>query len=286
MKTDMNWRTLVSCDELAAALGNKGLVVVDCRFDLRDIGAGERGYLAGHVPGAVYAHIERDLSDLGKTTGGRHPLPDAPALCARLGRWGIDPQTQVVAYDSADGAYAARLWWLLRSLRHERVAVLDGGMTAWVAGSRPVEKTVPRPKPIAYSARFNVQSVASIAVLAARMANHSGALIDARAPERYRGEIEPIDRVAGHIPGAVNRHYAQNLDRLGRFKSPEVLRKEFTALLAGQPATDTVHMCGSGVTACHNVLAMEHAGLAGSRLYAGSWSEWIADPSRPVAKGA
>ncbi len=282
----MNGRTLISCDELAASLGEKNLVVVDCRFDLRDVAAGERAYLTGHIPGAVYANLERDLSDLGKTGGGRHPLPDAASLCARLGRWGIGPATQVVAYDGADGAYAARLWWLLRALRHERVAVLDGGMTAWVAGGRAVEKAVPHPLALAYSARFNVRSVASIAVLAARMASNSGALIDARAPERFRGEVEPIDRVAGHIPGAVNRHYAQNLDRSGRFKSPEVLRKEFAKILKDQPETDVVHMCGSGVSACHNVLAMEHAGMPGSRLYAGSWSEWIADPGRPVAKGA
>jgi len=282
----MKWGTLVSCDELAAALGSKGLVVVDCRFDLSDPAAGERAYLTSHVPGAVYAHLERDLSDLTKSSGGRHPLPTAPALCGRLGRWGIDPQTQVVAYDGADGANAARLWWLLRALRHERVAVLDGGMSAWVAGGRAVEKKIPRPTAVTYSARYNVRSSASIAVLAARMANNSGALIDARAPERFRGEIEPIDRVAGHIPGAINRHYAQNLDRSGRFKSPDVLRKEFTALLKGHPEDDVVHMCGSGVTACHNVLAMEHAGMTGTRLYAGSWSEWIADPARPVAKGA
>jgi thiosulfate/3-mercaptopyruvate sulfurtransferase len=285
-KTPMNWRTLVSCDALESALGDPGLAVVDCRFDLRDAGAGERAYLIGHIPGAVYAHLERDLSDLGKTGRGRHPLPDAPALCGRLGRWGIEPGMQVVAYDSADGAYAARLWWLLRLLGHERVAVLDGGMTAWIAGSRPLERTVPRPRPLTYSARFNVRMVASIAVLAARMANQSGALVDARAPERFRGEIEPIDRVAGHIPGALNRHYALNLDRSGRFKSPEALHREFDALLNGNPPADTVHMCGSGVTACHNLLAMEHAGLSGSRLYAGSWSEWIADPNRPVARGA
>ncbi len=282
----MNWRTLVTCDELAATLGKKGVVVVDCRFDLRDPAAGERAYLTGHIPGALYAHLERDLSDLSKTGGGRHPLPTAPDLCGRLGRWGIDPTTQVVAYDGADGAYAARLWWLLRSLRHENVAVLDGGLSAWTASGKALDKAVPRPKAIAYTARFNVRSVASIAVLAARMANAGGWLVDARAPERFRGEIEPIDRVAGHIPGAVNRHYAKNLDRQGRFKSPEALRKEFDTLLKGQTPTDTVHMCGSGVTACHNVLAMDHAGLPGSRLYAGSWSEWIADPHRPVAKGA
>jgi len=284
----MNWRTLVTCDELVAALGKNGPAIVDCRFDLGDAAAGERAYLIGHIPGAVYAHLERDLSDLGKTGRGRHPLPDAAALCGRLGRWGIDPQKQVVAYDSADGAYAARLWWLLRLLGHERVAVLDGGMSAWIAGSRPLEKTVPRPRATEYSARYNVRKTASIAVLAARMANtsnQSGALIDARAPERFRGEIEPIDRVAGHIPGAVNRHYAQNLDRSGRFKSPDVLRSEFAKLLNGNGAADAVHMCGSGVTACHNVLAMEHAGLTGSRLFPGSWSEWIADSSRPVARG-
>lgn len=281
----MNWSTLVSCDALRSALGREDLVLVDCRFDLVDPGAGERMYLSGHLPGAVYAHLERDLSDAGKRGRGRHPLPDAAALCARLGRWGIAPGSQVVAYDSADGAYAARLWWLLRMLGHQRVAVLDGGVSAWLAGNHPLEHAVPRPRPQTYSARYNVRSGVSIAVLAARMANGDGVLVDARAPERFRGEIEPLDRVAGHIPGAANRHYALNLETGGRFKSPQRLREEFDALLGGHPPADVVHMCGSGVTACHNLLAMAHAGLDGARLYAGSWSEWSADPARPVARG-
>lgn len=281
-----DWRTLVSCEALSASLKDPDLVIVDCRFELRDPAAGERAYLSGHIPGAVYAHLERDLSDLGKTKSGRHPLPEATQLCARLGRWGIEKSSKVVVYDAADGASAARLWWLLRTLGHEHVALLDGGLSAWTAAGGKLEKSVPRPSSKTYTARYNVRKLASIAVLAARMASQSGTLIDARAPERFRGEIEPIDLVAGHIPGASNRHYARNLNPAGRFKSSEVLRSEFDELLAGQQAPDVVHMCGSGVSACHNLLAMEHAGLEGSRLYVGSWSEWISDPARPIARGA
>ena len=281
-----NWRTLLSCEALSASLGDPDVVVVDCRFELGDPEAGERAYLGGHIRGAVYAHLERDLSDLGKPKSGRHPLPEAAQLCARLGRWGIDKNSAVVVYDAADGAYAARLWWLLRTLGHEQVALLDGGLSAWTAAGGALEKSVPRPDAKTYTARYNVRRLASIAVLAARMASQNGTLIDARAPERFRGEIEPIDRVAGHIPGASNRHYARNLNSTGRFKSAEVLRIEFDQVLESHQPSDAVHMCGSGVSACHNLLAMEHAGLEGSRLYVGSWSEWISDPARPIARGA
>lgn len=282
----MHAKTLVSCEELAAALGNQPLAIVDCRHDLRDSQAGERAYLAGHLPGAVFAHVDRDLSDLTKSGRGRHPLPDADALCGRLGRWGISRSTQVVAYDAADGAFAARLWWLLRLLGHEKVAVLDGGFAAWAGQGLPVEKTIPRPRPAGYTARYDVKQVANIAVIAARGAVGGGApLIDARAPERFRGEVEPIDAVAGHIPGALNRHYVQNLDVSGRFKPAGLLATEFRMLIGPGAPSEVIHMCGSGVTACHNLLAMEHAGLKGSRLYAGSWSEWSSDPSRPVARG-
>ncbi|MCK7595272.1 sulfurtransferase [Pseudomarimonas salicorniae] len=282
----MHAKTLVTRDELASALGSQPLVIVDCRHDLRDPQAGERAYLAGHLPGAVFAHVDRDLSDLGKTGRGRHPLPDADVLCGRLGRWGISRTSQVVVYDAADGAFAARLWWLLRLLGHEKVAVLDGGYAAWAGQGLPIEKTIPRPRPAGYTARYDVKQIATIAVIAARGAVVGGApLIDARAPERYRGEVEPIDAVAGHIPGAVNRHYAQNLDVNGRFKPAGLLATEFRMLIGPGSPADVVHMCGSGVTACHNLLAMEHAGLKGSRVYAGSWSEWSSDPSRPVARG-
>ena len=282
----MHCKTLISCDELRAALGNQPLVVVDCRHDLRDLRAGETAYLEGHIPGAVFANLDRDLSDLNKPRRGRHPLPDSSAFCAKLGRWGISANTQVVAYDAADGAFAARLWWMLRLLGHERVAVLDGGFAAWVGQGQKVEKQIPRPKPVTYTARFDVKQISSIAVVAARMAvPGSGPLIDARAPERYRGDIEPIDPVAGHIPGAINRHYALNHDVTGRFKAPGLLATEFKMMLGHHPATEAIHMCGSGVTACHNMLAMEHAGLRGSRVYAGSWSEWCSDSTRPVAKG-
>ena len=282
----MHAKTLVSCEELSAAMGSQPLVLVDCRHDLRDPQAGESAYLAGHIPGAVFAHIDRDLADLSKVGRGRHPLPDATTLCSRLGRWGISRTTQVIAYDAADGAFAARLWWLLRLLGHERVAVLDGGFAAWVSAGLPVEKTIPRPKPTTYTARFDVKQVATIAVVAARGAVSGGSpLIDARAPERFRGDVEPIDAVAGHIPGAINRHYALNLDVNGRFKPAGLLATEFRMLIGNAPPAEVVHMCGSGVTACHNLLAMEHAGMRGSRVYAGSWSEWSSDRSRPVARG-
>jgi thiosulfate/3-mercaptopyruvate sulfurtransferase len=280
----MHASTLISCDELAAALGRDPVVLVDCRFELRDSRAGEEAYLAAHLPGAVYAHLDRDLADLSRHDRGRHPLPDATAFCARLARWGISPGMQVIAYDAADGAYASRLWWLLKLLGHEKVAVLDGGFAAWTAGGHPVDNRIPRPAPSTYTARFDVRRIAGIAVVAARMAVPVSPLIDARAPERFRGDIEPIDPVAGHIPGAINRHYARNLGQDGRFKSSEQLANEFRELLGRSAPSEVIHMCGSGVTACHNLLAMEHAGLSGSRVYAGSWSEWIVDRARPVAK--
>ena len=282
----MHCKTLISCDELRNALGNQPLVVVDCRHDLRDPRAGETAYLEGHIPGAVFAHLDRDLSDLSKPRRGRHPLPDSSAFCSKLGRWGITPSTQVVAYDGADGAFACRLWWMLRLLGHERVAVLDGGFSSWIGQGLPRDKQIPRPKPVAYTARFDVKQISSMAVVAARMAvPGSGPLIDARAPERYRGDIEPIDPIAGHIPGASNRHYALNLDVTGRFKPAGLLATEFKLMMGHHPPSEVIHMCGSGVTACHNMLAMEHAGLRGSRVYAGSWSEWCSDSTRPVAKG-
>ena len=281
----MFWRTLVEPEDLADRIDSPDLVIVDCRFDLRDPGAGERAYRAGHIPGAVYAHLDRDLSDQSKQGKGRHPLPEADQFCANLVRWGVTPTSQVVAYDANDGAIASRLWWMLRLLGHARVAVLDGGLSAWAAAGGMLDNALPRPHAGNYRARFDVRGMASTAVIAARMASGNGRLLDARAPERFRGEVEPIDRVAGHVPGAINRPYAANLEPDGRLRPRERLAEEFRELLGDTRASDAVLMCGSGVTACHNLLAMEHAGISGARVYAGSWSEWISDPSRPVARG-
>ncbi|MCX7555831.1 sulfurtransferase [Xanthomonadaceae bacterium JHOS43] len=281
----MTWQTLIDATALRNQLADPLLVVVDCRFELSDPGSGERAYLAGHVPGAHYAHLDRDLSDLSRVGRGRHPLPDSDAFCACLQRWGITPAHQVVAYDADSGMFAARLWWMLRLLGHRRIAVLDGGFAAWQAQGGELERTVPRAGKGQYKARFDSRSIVTTAVIAARMANGNGLLLDARAAARFRGDVEPLDARAGHIPGAINRPFADNLGADGCFLPAPTLASQFHALINTCPAQEVVHMCGSGVTACHNLLAMEHAGLTGSRIYAGSWSEWISVPSRPVAVG-
>ena len=278
------WNTLVQADVLSVALGRPDLVIVDCRFSLLDPNLGEQAWLGSHIPGAVYAHLERDLSDMTRKGVGRHPWPDAAAFCAKLGKWGISPATQVVAYDDGDGAMAARLWFLLRALGHEKVAVLDGGWSRWVSLGLPVSSAVPDPAPVRYEAVFDGRRLYDADAVEAHLAA-GGLLVDARAPARFRGEEEPLDRVAGHVPGAINRPYAQNLAD-GRFKTPMQLADEFRALLGGRDPAEVVVMCGSGVTACHNLLAMERAGLRGAKLYMGSWSGWIADQTRPVATGA
>jgi len=281
----MEWTTLVSAEALKEEFESPQLAIVDCRFDLREPAAGERAFALGHVAGAVYAHLERDLSDLSRSGRGRHPLPDAERFCATLGRWGVSPSHQVVAYDGRDGAMAARLWWMLRMLGHTRVAVLEGGLDAWLRIGGRMEAGSARVRPATYKARFNVRKIVSTAVLAARLANRGTTLIDARARERFRGELEPLDPVAGHVPGALNRPYIENLREDGHFKPASALHGEYERLLAGRDPADVVLMCGSGVTACHNLLAMEHAGLRGASVYAGSWSEWCGDPGRPVARG-
>ena len=284
------WTTLVQAETLAIGLNRSDLVIVDCRFSLLDPNAGEHAYLTSHLPGAAYAHLERDLSDMSPGGEGRHPWPPADVFTARLMRWNIGPTTQVVAYDDGDGAHAARLWFLLRMLGHEKVAVLDGGWARWTALGLPVSST-----PFALSGQFRAQyDPAQLSYDYSRLFNaealqahldNGGMLIDARAPERFRGDDEPIDRVAGHVPGAVNRHYALNLVE-GRFKAPMQLADEYRALLGDHAPDQVAVMCGSGVTACHNLLAMERAGLKGAILYTGSWSGWITDPDRPVATGA
>lgn len=277
----MSWTTLIRVDALAQAAAS--CVLLDCRAVLGDIEAGIRQYQAGHIPGAFHAELERDLSDMQQTGQGRHPWPSAAQFAQKLAAWGITPDTQVVAYDAGNGMFAARAWGLLRLFGHDKVAVLDGGLAAWQAAGLPISTELPALQshpPVAgdfdYSRLFDHQDV--IAHLA-----HGGLLLDARAAERFRGEVEPIDARAGHVPGALNRPFTENLTTDGRFKSSQALFAEFAQLLGGRTPSDMVVMCGSGVTACHHLLAMAHAGLVGSKLYKGSWSGWISDPERPVA---
>ena len=277
-------RTLVSAPELRSLQARGDVLVIDCRFDLTDPAKGERAWLAGHVPGAVYAHLDRDLSDLSKRGLGRHPLPDDTAFSASLSGWGWRPDLDVVVYDDANGALAAaRLWWMLRLVGHERVAVLDGGLAAWKEAGFPLESAPVQRTHDNVHVRFDTRALVGFDELEQRRQQASSRVLDARALPRYRGEVEPLDPVAGHVPGALNRPFADNLDSHGHFKPAQALRAEYEAILAGVRAQDTIHMCGSGVTACHNLLAMEHAGLTGSRVFAPSWSGWVSDPTRAVA---
>jgi thiosulfate/3-mercaptopyruvate sulfurtransferase len=273
---------LITAAELRQMLDAKRpLVVLDCSFDLVDTDAGERSYREGHLPQALYASLERDLS--GPKTGhnGRHPLRERADYAQWIGRIGIAPGTPAVAYDRQGGMYAARAWWVLRWMGHADVAVLDGGLAAWQQTGGALTRDVPAPTPVApYPPQAPALSMVDAQQLQARL--NEVLVIDARAPERYRGEVEPLDAVAGHIPGAVNRFFKDNLLPDGRFKPAEQLRAEFSPLLDGRPV---VQQCGSGVTAAHNLLAMEVAGLGTTALYPGSWSEWSSDPSRPMARG-
>jgi thiosulfate/3-mercaptopyruvate sulfurtransferase len=277
---------LISASELAVRLAaGDAPVILDASFDLADTAAGERRFAAEHVPGSRYVHLDRDLSSAKNGRNGRHPLPARDAFARTVGALGIGPETPVVVLDAHGGVYAARLWWMLRWLGHEAVAVLDGGLQAWrQAGGALAADPSPLPSSTSpYPLRPPLVSSVDADGVARRPP--AAALVDARAPERFRGEIEPLDRVAGHIPGALNRFHKANLGDDGRFKPPATLRSEFAALLGTRRPGDVIHSCGSGVTACHNLLAMEHAGLGGSLLYPGSWSEWSSDPARPVATG-
>lgn len=281
----MPYTTLIDTATLHAHLNDPDWIVIDCRFNLMDTEAGRQAYMEGHLPGAHYAHLDEDLSSSITPTTGRHPLPDPAQLAQKLSEWGIDNHTQVVAYDDMGGMLAAaRLWWLLRWLGHEAVAVLDGGLAAWRRAELPLTTATPTARPAAFEARPDDRLWLTAAQIQALSKEEQ--LVDARAAARYRGEMEPIDPVAGHIPGAINLPTEDNLTTDGHFQPADALRTRFLAVLAGRSPTAVVHHCGSGLTACHNLLAMEAAGLNGSRLYAGSWSEWIRDPSRPVATGA
>ena len=276
---------LITAAELAAHLEDPSWVVVDCRFTLTDPKAGPAAYARSHIPGARYADLDEDLSRHPGPKDGRHPLPLAADFAARLGAWGIANDSTVVAYDDASGAIAARLWWLLGWLGHDRRLVLDGGFAAWTAAGLPVENRQPSFRPARFVARgIADDSVVEAAELPALQAN-GGLLVDARAAPRYRGEQEPIDPVAGHVPGAVNRPASLNVEADGRFRVPATLRRELTELLGDRLVDELIAMCGSGVTACQLLLALAVAGLDGGKLYAGSWSDWIRDPARPVAKG-
>jgi thiosulfate/3-mercaptopyruvate sulfurtransferase len=279
------YSTLISTEDLARYIGDPAFAIVDCRHDLADVDAGERAYRKEHLPGAVFMHIDRDLSGIKTGSNGRHPLPEPRALAATLGRAGIDRARQVVAYDQGNGALAARLWWLLHWLGHDAAAVLDGGLERWRSDGRALTDAVPEVRATVFEPT-PPSPTASADEMLRHIDDGSLLVLDARTPERYRGDVEPLDPVAGHIPGARNRPYTENMTREGVFKSPAGLRAEFGAILRDTPAEAVVHQCGSGVTACHNALAMAVAGLPGSRLYPGSWSEWVADPRRPVARGA
>ena len=275
--------TIVAADLLASNLND--WAIVDCRFDLQKERWGVEQYRLAHIPGAVYASLNADLSGTPSGSNGRHPLPGIDALAATFGRLGIDRKTQVVAYDQDAGSYASRLWWLLRYLGHDAVAVLDGGWAKWSREGRPTRSGDESRTSATFTPSPRMDRLVGLDEMTATLGDPGRVLVDARAAERFEGRTETIDRVAGHIPGAVNHFFKQNLGPDGTMLPPETLRANFEPALRDLPPADAVMYCGSGVTACQNLLAMEHAGLRGARLYAGSWSEWSSDPSRPIETG-
>lgn len=283
---------LITPEQLHSNLGRADWLVFDVRHDLVDHGAGRRAYEQGHIPGALFLDHETDLAAPKTGLNGRHPLPDRQDLAALMRLKGLTSGTQVVVYDAHGALFASHLWWMLRWLGHPRVAILDGGLPAWQQAGGELETGQRQPSVSEAQAvqSLNLPREAAMPTVSAdhvlaNIAKPAFTILDARAPERYRGEVEPMDPVAGHIPGALNRSHGTNLDAQGRFKSAAQLQAEFLALLGDTPATEVVHQCGSGITACHNLFAMELAGLTGSRIYPGSWSEWVSDVARPVARG-
>ncbi|MCS6947431.1 MAG: sulfurtransferase [Steroidobacteraceae bacterium] len=281
------YTTLIDCESLLAHLGRRDWLVIDCRFDLARPHWGGAAYWQGHIPGALYAHLDRDLSAPVTPTSGRHPLPAPQLLARRFGAWGIGRRTQVVAYDQGNGMVAARLWWLLRWLGHSAVAVLDGGFEAWRAEAGAIlSRDVVPVVDAEFLPDLQPDWVVTTAMLEREVAEGlpPGRLFDARAPDRFAGRNETIDPVAGHVPGAVNAPFTENLAADGRWLDRATLRERWLERLQGRAPGATIMMCGSGVSACHNLLALEHAALGGARLYAGSWSEWIRDPKRPILR--
>jgi thiosulfate/3-mercaptopyruvate sulfurtransferase len=276
--------TLVTAERLAEQLDDPNWIVFDCRHDLLDLQAGRRDYTQSHIRGARFLNLDLDLSGAKTGSNGRHPLPNPAKFCARLAALGMRNDMQAVAYDASGGPYAARLWWMLRWVGHDGVAVLDGGWNAWLKAGGAVTAESPPPANGNFTGAPRAITV-DAALIDSEIGNAGTRVIDARSPDRFRGENEMLDPVGGHIPGASNRFFQHNLGIDGRFKPAAMLRQEFSALLGATTPDQVVHQCGSGVTACHNHLAMEIAGLAGSRVYPGSWSEWCSDPRRPVATG-
>ena len=282
----MSFNTLISASALATHLTDANWIVCDCRHDLTNYESGRRAYAEAHLPGARFLHLDEDLSGPKTGVNGRHPLPHPITFTLRLAALGIDNNTQVVAYDSMGGVYASRLWWMLRWVGHKNAAVLDGGIDAWVKAKQPVSAELPVIRPVRYNPNPSSQLAVSANDVAANLDHQMLCVVDARSPDRFRGENETLDPVAGHIPGATNRFFKNNLTEDGCFKPADTLKQEFTAVLGTRAPNNVVHQCGSGVTACHNLLAMEVAGLGGSRLFPGSWSEWVSDRKRPVATGS
>jgi thiosulfate/3-mercaptopyruvate sulfurtransferase len=282
----MIYSTLITTAELAPHLDDPRWVIFDCRFTLTDPDAGRHAYAIGHIPGARYAHLNDDLSAPLTSASGRHPLPAPKELAEKLGRWGVDRTKQVVVYDASFGAIAARMWWLLHWLGHKAVAVLDGDLRRWEKESRPITRDPPDVTPTQFHPTLHEDLWVDVGHVERMVVDSAGLLMDARSEERFKGEVEPLDPVAGHIPGAVSVPFEDNLELDGTFLSREALGERYRALLGEKHPRGVVHMCGSGVTACHNLLAMEHAGLRGARLYAGSWSEWIRDPNHPIVTGS
>jgi thiosulfate/3-mercaptopyruvate sulfurtransferase len=275
-------KTLIDTAALAAHLSDPSFVIVDCRYDLRDEAWGAAQYRRAHIPGAVFAHLGRDLAGEKSGRNGRHPLPDPETFARTLGRLGVDIHAQVIAYDQTDGSFASRLWWMVRWMGHDAAAVLDGGFARWLAEGRPTRSGDETRKGCRFVGSPRREMTIDVNEVKASLGSRGVLLVDARAPERYRGEVEPLDAVAGHIPGAVNYHFKRNVAGDGRLKSADELRRQLLGALGGIEPAEVVCYCGSGITACHNLLAFEQAGLGGARLYAGSWSEWSSDPTRPV----
>lgn len=281
----MNYSTVISCADLAAHLHDPDWRIIDCRHQLSDVGYGEKVYAEGHLPGAFFLHLDRDLSSPMTGNNGRHPLPDVSLLAGKLGLAGVTRKAQVIVYDDAGGMIAGRLWWLLRWLGHDKVALLDGGIGQWLKEGRPLSKEPASSLPVVFAVNQRDWVVTADAVLA-NIDEGEFCVVDARSPDRYRGENETLDPLGGHIPGALNRFFRDNLNAEGLFRSAAELRNEFLTLLGDFSPAQAVMQCGSGVSACHNLLAMEIAGLHGARLYAGSWSEWCSDPGRPIQTGS
>lgn len=279
----MSYNTIIEADVLAQHLDDPDWVILDCRDSLTDADYGPRSYAEAHIPNAQYCYLLDDFSSPITESTGRHPVPDMQQLSRKLGDWGIGDHTQVVVYDDMNGAIAARMWWQIRALGHSKVALLNGGLNYWLAQKLPMTAEVPTPKPTRFKGQFDESQLIDVKTVLENIETPQFTLLDARAAPRFKGEQEPFDPVAGHVPNAINRDFSQNLGENGLFLTPTELKQQFEPLLAQAPNQQIVHMCGSGVTANHNLLAMEIAGLTGSKLFLGSWSQWVADASRPVA---